>query len=171
VRRVVASPVPIDVIPARLISRLADRGVLVICGGGGGVPVVARDGWTEGIEAVVDKDLASALLAELVGADRFISLTDVPAVVDQYGTTFARGIRRAHPDELRSRQFTPGSMGPKVEAVMRFVERTGRTAAIGSLEEAAAVVAGEAGTQVGLEAGIEFYTALDSGPEANKAPR
>jgi carbamate kinase len=156
VRRVVASPEPKGIVQADLIRRLADQGVLVICAGGGGVPVADRDGWTEGIEAVVDKDLASALLAELIGADKFVSLTDVPAVVDGWGTPAARPIVRAHPDELRKRPFAAGSMGPKVESVCRFVEATGRSAAIGRLEDAGAVVAGDAGTQVDTRPGIEF---------------
>ncbi|MGF1667961.1 MAG: carbamate kinase [Acidimicrobiia bacterium] len=157
VRRVVASPEPQGIVQADLIGRLADQGVLVICAGGGGVPVVDHDGWTEGIEAVVDKDLASALLAQLIGAEMFISLTDVPAVVDRWGTDRARQIKRAAPDQLRSRSFAPGSMGPKVEAACRFLEATGGTAGIGRLEDAAEVVAGTVGTRVTSEPGIEFY--------------
>lgn len=157
VRRVVASPEPQGIVQADLIGRLADQGVLVICAGGGGVPVVDHDGWTEGVEALVDKDLASALLAQLIGAEMFLSLTDVPAVVDGWGTDGARQIERAGPGDLRSRSFAPGSMGPKVEAACRFVEATGGTAVIGCLDDAAGVVAGTAGTRVTPDPGIEFY--------------
>lgn len=157
VRRVVASPEPQGIVQADLIGRLVDDGVLVICAGGGGVPVVDHDGWTEGIEAVVDKDLASALLARLIGADRFVSLTDVAAVIDGWQTDSERPIRRASPTELRHRDFASGSMGPKVEAACRFVEATGRSAAIGRLEDAEAVVAGNSGTQITPDAGIEHY--------------
>lgn len=157
VRRVVASPEPRGIVQADLIGRLADQGVLVICAGGGGIPVVDHDGWTEGVEALVDKDLASALLAQLIGADMFLILTDVPGVSDGWGPGGARQIRRAGPDHLRSRRLAPESMEPKVEAACRFVEATGGMAAIGRLEDATEVVAGRAGTRVTPDSGIEFY--------------
>ena len=125
-RRVVASPEPREVVEIALVSRLVEAGTIVVCGGGGGIPV-ARDGAGvfEGVEAVIDKDLTSALIAESIGADTLILLTDVPAVSTDFGRPGAEVIRRATPDDLRSLDFAAGSMGPKVAAVCRFVERTG----------------------------------------------
>ena len=105
-------------------------------------------GRLRGVEAVVDKDLTAALLAESVSAGALLLLTDVPAVMDGYGTPQARPIRRATPAELRGRSFPPGSMGPKIEAACRFVEATGGIAAIGRLDDAAALLDGTAGTLV-----------------------
>ena len=120
-----------------------------MCAGGGGIPVVPDGpGRLRGVEAVVDKDLTAALLAESVGADALLLLTDVPAVIDGYGTAQARPIRQATPAELRGRSFPPGSMGPKIEAVCRFVEATGGIAAIGRLDDAAALLDGTVGTLV-----------------------
>jgi carbamate kinase len=148
-RRVVASPVPLRVVETRLIRKLLDAGAVVICAGGGGAPVVRnRLGELEGIEAVVDKDLTSGLLAEALDADLLILLTDVTAVETGYGTPAARPIHRAAAADLRALQLPAGSMGPKVEAVCRFVELTGATAAIGSLRDAAAILTGKAGTIV-----------------------
>jgi carbamate kinase len=148
-RRVVPSPIPLEIVELRTISVLLDARVVVICTGGGGVPVVrAPDGALHGVEAVVDKDLASALLAESVGADRLLLLTDVPAVQRAFGTPDASPITRATPAQLRRQSFAAGSMGPKVDAACRFVERTGRSATIGALQEAGAALTGSAGTQV-----------------------
>ena len=148
-RRVVASPGPLRVVETRLIRQLLDADVVVICAGGGGAPVVRnRLGELEGIEAVVDKDLTSGLLAEALDADLLVLLTDVAAVETDYGTPAARPIYRAAPADLRALQLPAGSMGPKVEAVCRFVELTGGTAAIGSLRDAAAILTGKAGTIV-----------------------
>jgi len=148
-RRVVASPQPLDVVELRTIQLLLDAGVTVVCAGGGGVPVVAdADGRLHGVEAVIDKDLSAALLAERLGASMLVMLTDVDAVVSGWGTPDAEPIHEAEPQVLRTMQFASGSMGPKVEAACRFVERTGGTAAIGSLANAAAVVSGETGTHV-----------------------
>lgn len=148
-RRVVASPEPRSVVELRAIRTLVDAGIVVVCGGGGGVPV-AHDGTgrLRGVEAVIDKDLASTVLAVALGADRLVLLTDVEGVVDGWGGPAAALIERATVAEMRRRSFAAGSMGPKVEAACRFVERTGRTASIGALEQAAAVVAGTAGTTV-----------------------
>ncbi|WP_020421655.1 carbamate kinase [Amycolatopsis sp. ATCC 39116] len=148
-RRVVPSPEPADVVELPLIRLIADSGTTVVCGGGGGVPVVAdEDGQLHGVEAVVDKDLTAALLASALQADALLLLTDVAAVEDGHGTAAARPIRHAHPAGLRTRTFPAGSMGPKVDAACRFVESGGALAAIGRLEEAAAVLAGRAGTTV-----------------------
>jgi carbamate kinase len=148
-RRVVASPEPIEVVEASVIRRLVDDGVVVVCAGGGGVPVHrSADGSLEGIEAVIDKDLTAALLAETLDADALLLLTDVDAVETAYGSPGSTPISRATVAQLRSSEFPAGSMGPKVEAACRFVERTGRIAAIGSLTDAVAVLAGRTGTQV-----------------------
>lgn len=150
-RRVVPSPRPLEIIEADLIEHLLDESIIVVCAGGGGVPVV-RDGSgaLHGVEAVIDKDLSAAVLAQRLGADRLIVLTDVPAVMLGFGTTQARAIRRTTPARLRELDLPAGSMGPKVEAVCRFVEGgpPGVAAGIGNLEEAAQLVNGEAGTYV-----------------------
>ena len=148
-RRVVASPMPLRIVETRLIRQLLDADVVVICAGGGGAPVVRnRHGELEGTEAVVDKDFTSGLLAEALDADLLLLLTDVAAVEAGYGTPQARPIYRATPADLRARGFPAGSMGPKVEAVCRFVELTGGTGAIGSLRDVDAILAGKAGTIV-----------------------
>jgi carbamate kinase len=148
-RRVVASPSPLRVVETRLIRQLLDSGVVVICAGGGGAPVVRnRLGELEGVEAVVDKDSATGLLAGALDADMLLVLTDVASVETDYGTPAARPIHRATPADLRALRFPAGSMGPKVEAVCRFVELTGGTAAIGSLREVDAILTGKAGTIV-----------------------
>ena len=136
-----------------MITLLASRGVTVVCAGGGGVPVVAdEEGGFRGVEAVVDKDLTAALLAQEVGADALLLLTDVAAVQDGYGTQDARPIRRANPAQLRGRlragAFPAGSMAPKVEAACRFAAATGGMAAIGRLGDARALLDGSAGTIV-----------------------
>jgi carbamate kinase len=148
-RRVVPSPEPAAIVELDVLRLLIDQGLTVVCAGGGGIPVVADDaGGLQGVEAVVDKDLTAALLAEAVEADALLLLTDVDAVIDGFGTPGARPIRRATPAELRARSFPAGSMGPKVEAACRFVEATGKVAAIGRLDAAAALLSGEAGTTI-----------------------
>ncbi len=148
-RRVVPSPQPLDIVEIRTIELLLQAGVVVICAGGGGVPVVADAGGDlHGVEAVIDKDLAAALLARRLGAEQLIMLTDVDTVVDGFGGPDPQPIVRATPAQLRARRFAAGSMGPKVEAACRFVEATGGAAAIGALSRAAAVAEGRAGTQV-----------------------
>ncbi|MDO5738978.1 MAG: carbamate kinase [Ornithinimicrobium sp.] len=150
-RRVVPSPQPREIIETRLIDGLLQQGAIVICAGGGGVPVVLTPGGDlHGVEAVIDKDLSAALLANRLGADRLLVLTDVPAVMEDYGTDRAREIRRATPEQLRALDLPAGSMGPKVEAVCRFVEEAGpgAAAAIGNLEQAEALLDGRAGTYV-----------------------
>ena len=123
--------------------------MIVICAGGGGVPVVrTASGQLRGVEAVVDKDLTAALLAQALGADALLLLTDVAAVQDAFGTPQARPIHRASPGELRARPFPAGSMGPKIEAACRFVTAGGKMAAIGQLADAEAMLRQEAGTIV-----------------------
>jgi carbamate kinase len=149
-RRLVASPEPIDVLELPVIRRLVTSGVVVICAGGGGIPVVVDEssGMIVGVDAVIDKDLASSLLAELLDADGLVLLTDVDGVFEGFGTPTARAIRRIDIDHLRAMRLDAGSMGPKAEACCRFVEATGRPAVIGSLADAEAVLRGERGTEV-----------------------
>jgi carbamate kinase len=147
-RRVVASPKPREILESNEIAFLAASAVLVICAGGGGIPVVReRGGALRGVEAVVDKDLASALLARTLRADRLLLLTDVDAVYRDYGRPEACAVARASPEALRAMSFAAGSMGPKVEAAAGFAE-AGGIAAIGRLEDAAALLTGTAGTQI-----------------------
>lgn len=148
-RRVVPSPEPTEIVELEDIRLLLDRGAIVICAGGGGIPVVRQPGGQlRGIEAVVDKDLTAAVLAAELGADAFLLLTDVPNVEIDYGTPTARPIRSASVAEMRSKSFAAGSMGPKVVAACRFVEHTGGEAAIGRLEDAALLLSGSAGTVI-----------------------
>lgn len=148
-RRVVASPVPRRILELEAIRRLRSDRRIVVCAGGGGIPVVVGgDGVMRGVEAVVDKDHSAALLAEGVGADGLVLLTDVAGVYEDFGTPRQRLIRSGTAEHLKGRSFAPGSMGPKVTAACRFVERTGGWAAIGALEEAAAIVSGAAGTLI-----------------------
>ena len=149
-RRVVPSPRPQRVVETRVIRALVESGTIVVCAGGGGVPVVRDEhtGRLRGVEAVVDKDQTAALLAEALDADALLLLTDVPAVVDHYGTPQATPIHRTTPAQLRSRDFPAGSMGPKVDAACRFVELTGNVAAIGALDSPAAMLRGTEGTVI-----------------------
>jgi carbamate kinase len=148
-RRVVASPRPKRVLELGVIEMLVRQGVIVICAGGGGIPVVRRaDDSLVGVEAVIDKDLASSLLARELQADAFLMLTDVDAVYLDWGKPGARRLRRVTPAELRRFAFAPGSMGPKVDAACEFVDATGRVAAIGRLQDAAVLLAGNAGSLI-----------------------
>ncbi|URN18295.1 MULTISPECIES: carbamate kinase [Streptomyces] len=148
-RRVVPSPRPQRVVETRLIRLLLDSGAVAVCAGGGGVPVIRDErGRLTGVEAVVDKDLTAALLAEALDADALLLLTDVPHVSLGYGTPDAEPVGRTTPAALRAHRFPAGSMGPKVDAVCRFAELTGGMAAIGALEDARAILDGAAGTVV-----------------------
>lgn len=147
-RRVVPSPEPRRIVELASVTHLLDSGAVVVCAGGGGVPVVRIGSCLKGVEAVIDKDLTAALLAEGLGADRLLMLTDVPYVERDWGLASATPIEVATPDELRRLSFAAGSMGPKVEAACRFVERAGGEAVIGSLAELGAVSRGEAGTRI-----------------------
>jgi carbamate kinase len=150
-RRVVPSPEPKRIFEIRPIRWLLEQGTIVICAGGGGIPtafVPDRERVLAGVEAVIDKDLASELLAREVAADLFVMATDVDGVYDGWGTADQRRIDRVSPAELRARDFAAGSMGPKVEAAIRFVEATGRRAAIGSLQDIEQIIGGRAGTIV-----------------------
>jgi carbamate kinase len=147
-RRVVASPVPHRVVEERAIRLLVDAGIVVICVGGGGIPVVVDAGGLRGVEAVVDKDAAAALFAARIGADALLLLTDVSAVCLDWGTPTEMPIRHTTVTELRAHQFAEGSMAPKVRAACDFVERTGGIAGIGALIDASAILRGDAGTYV-----------------------
>jgi carbamate kinase len=148
-RRVVPSPRPQRILELPVIELLAREGVIVVCAGGGGIPVVrSADGGYEGVEAVIDKDSAGALLATALHADAFLMLTDVDAVYAGWGTPEASPIRRASLRELEGRTFEAGSMGPKVEAACRFARASAGFAAIGALADAGRMLRGEAGTLV-----------------------
>jgi carbamate kinase len=148
-RRLVPSPEPRAITELRAIRLLVEAGVLVICAGGGGIPVaIDADGTLRGVEGVVDKDLTAALLARRLEVDLLLMLTDVDAVYLGWGTADEHPLREAVADQLREMGFAAGSMGPKVEAACRFVDGTGKAAAIGALDDAARIVAGEAGTRI-----------------------
>ena len=150
-RRVVPSPEPRRIFEIRPIRWLLDKDVVVICAGGGGIPTMYLPGADRilvGVEAVIDKDFATELLAREVGADVFVMATDVDGVYVGWGTPEQRRLERVTPSELRDLPFAAGSMGPKVEAAARFVETTGKRAAIGGLAEIEAILDGNAGTQV-----------------------
>jgi carbamate kinase len=150
-RRVVPSPEPKRIFEIRPIQWLLDKDVVVICAGGGGVPTMYEPDHEQvlvGVEAVIDKDFASELLAREVAADLFLMVTDVDGVYTGWGTPDQRKLEKTTPEELRRLDFAAGSMGPKVEAACRFVERTGGRAAIGGLAEIERIVEGTAGTQV-----------------------
>jgi len=150
-RRVVASPEPKQIFELDPIRWLVEKGTVVICAGGGGIPTVYLPDGTRtlvGIEAVIDKDLATELLARELGADIFVMATDAEGVYLDWGTPEQRLLGYVTPDELATHEFAAGSMGPKVEAAMRFVRKTGNRAAIGRLEDITEIAAGLAGTNV-----------------------
>jgi carbamate kinase len=150
-RRVVPSPEPQRILEIEPITWLLERGAVVICAGGGGIPTMipsSGPGGLVGVEAVIDKDLAGELLAEDVAADLFLMATDVDGVYLGWGTPEQRRLDRVTPTDLAGHQFAAGSMGPKVEAAARFASKTGGRAAIGSLADIAGIVAGNAGTSV-----------------------
>jgi carbamate kinase len=162
-RRVVPSPSPRHIYGLEPVEWLLDHDCVVVCAGGGGIPVMHTDEPVPagrrlvGVEAVIDKDLASALLAKELHADVLAIVTDVDAVYTDWGTPGAAAIRRASPEALAATQFASGSMGPKVKAARTFVTETGGLAAIGSIADAAALVRGEAGTVIApTAAGLEL---------------
>ena len=148
-RRVVASPKPKRIFEIRPIKWLLDKGSIVICAGGGGIPTMyGEDGKLKGIEAVIDKDLCSALLAEQLDADLLVIATDVNAAFVDWGQPTQKAILQAHPDDLEKLGFAAGSMGPKVQAACEFARHTGKVAVIGSLADIEAIVQGKAGTRI-----------------------
>ncbi len=158
-RRVVPSPLPKRIFQIRPIKWLIEKGTVVICAGGGGIPTMYDDNkQLHGVEAVIDKDLATELLAREVEADLFISATDADAVYLDWGTDQQRAIKCASPSAMSAKAFAAGSMGPKVEAACQFVEKTGKSAAIGSLADLDAIVAGKAGTTISPDVSeLEFH--------------
>ncbi len=159
-RRVVASPEPKRIFELRPMKWLLEKHTILIAAGGGGIPT-AYDPNAErklvGVECVIDKDLATELLARELGADLYVMLTDADAVYVDWGKPTQRAIRRASPDALSAMSFAAGSMGPKVEAACRFVRNTGQRAAIGDLADLSGIIAGEAGTTVaGDHSGIAY---------------
>ena len=148
-RRVVASPRPKRIFEIRPIKWLLEKSSIVICAGGGGIPTMyGEDGKLKGIEAVIDKDLCSSLLASQLEADLLVIATDVNAAFIDYGKPTQKAIGQAHPDEIEKLGFAAGSMGPKVQAACEFARKTGKTAVIGSLSDIEAIVQGSAGTRI-----------------------
>ncbi|WP_025121615.1 MULTISPECIES: carbamate kinase [unclassified Serratia (in: enterobacteria)] len=147
-RRVVPSPEPKKILDIEAINLLLAKNHIVICNGGGGVPMVASNEGMVGSEAVIDKDLASALLAEALDADHLVILTDADAVYQHWGTPQQKAIRSATTKELAPMAVADGSMGPKIMAVSRFVQRSGKVAHIGALADIESVLAGTAGTLI-----------------------
>ena len=151
-RRVVASPEPHRIFELRPIHWLLEKGTVVICAGGGGIPTIYNKyGKLEGVEVVIDKDRASSLLAFELEADVLIMATDTEGVFQDWGTINEKIISKTTPEEIRRYQFDKGSMGPKVEAACSFVERSGQRAVIGSLKDIKEMVDGTAGTQFTLK--------------------
>jgi len=151
-RRIVPSPEPLEILDIRSIEQLLHVGAIVVAAGGGGIPMIRRDGRLDGVEAVLDKDLTGALLAWTLHAESFVIATDVQAAATGFATTGQEWIGAVSParlrELLRAGQFAPGSMAPKVEAAVRFVEHTGRRAVITSLDSLRAGLDGAAGTIV-----------------------
>jgi len=148
-RRVVPSPEPLRILELAAIRQLVTAGAVVVCAGGGGIPVtVTPQGIVRGVEAVIEKDYAAALLAREIGATALLLLTDVDAAYEAWGTNFKRPIRETMPELLRKISFAPGSMMPKIEAACRFVKAGGGFAGIGLLEDAALILEGSRGTLV-----------------------
>lgn len=150
-RRVVPSPQPKRIVENDAIRALISRDHLVICNGGGGVPVVEKADGYHGIEAVIDKDLSAALLASQIHADALLILTDADAVYLDWGNPTQRPLAQVTPELLREMQFDAGSMGPKVTACAEFVSHCRGIAGIGSLADGQAILAGEKGTLIRCE--------------------
>lgn len=147
-RRVVPSPVPRRILDSKVVDLLLNHGIVVVCAGGGGVPIVRRQDELLGVEAVIDKDRASALLAKELHADMFAMVTDVDAIYVDYGKPSQRALGTISPAELAGYAFPAGSMGPKVESACDFAQATGNRTVIGSLSNVAGLVNGTAGTTV-----------------------
>ena len=159
-RRVVPSPEPKRIFELRPIKWLLEHETIVIAAGGGGIPTMYEPGkhrTLAGVECVIDKDLASELLARDLDADLFIMLTDAEAVYTDWGKPTQKAIRRASPSALSAMSFAAGSMGPKVDAACRFAAATGKKAAIGALADLGKIIAGEAGTTVSSKESAIVY--------------
>jgi carbamate kinase len=153
-RRVVPSPVPRRIVEIRPVEWLLAQDSVVICAGGGGIPTMYPKGTRTlvGVEAVIDKDRASAVLARDLRADLLVIATDVDAVYLDWGKPAQRSVVSAHPDALDPRLFPAGSMGPKVEAAAQFARASGQPAVIGSLEQLSSILAGHGGTRISVQA-------------------
>jgi carbamate kinase len=149
-RRVVPSPLPHKILEIDTLKSLSNSGFLVICAGGGGIPVVQKEGQYQGIAAVIDKDFTSSLLAEALNADRLMILTDVSNVMLEWDTPTAKAIKKIKASELEQLTFTTGSMAPKVLAACQFVKHTQKIAHIGLLSEAEAMLNEMAGTVISV---------------------
>ncbi|NAW57263.1 MULTISPECIES: carbamate kinase [unclassified Vibrio] len=147
-RRVVPSPQPTGIIEHDAITRLIDEGHLVICTGGGGIPVKRENGKLVGVEAVIDKDMSAAFLAKQLNADALLILTDADAVYLDWGTPTQQALRHTTPSELAQYQFDAGSMGPKIEASCEFIRQGGKVVGIGALEDGLRILHGQAGTNI-----------------------
>lgn len=148
-RRVVASPKPVNIFGLEPLKTLIDNKYIVVCGGGGGIPTWVDDkGKQHGAEAVIDKDLATALLATLIDADLFVIATDVDGAYLDWGKPEQKRIALAAPDAALAFGFASGSMGPKIEAAANFAKATGKDAVIGALADIEQIVAGKAGTRI-----------------------
>lgn len=158
-RRVVPSPLPKRIFEIRPVKWLLEKGSVVICAGGGGIPTYYDEQHNlRGVEAVIDKDLCSALLAENVEADMLIIATDVSAVFVNWGEADQKAVAFAHPDAIKAEDFPAGSMGPKVQAAVNFARNSGKDAVIGSLSDIADIVKGKAGTRISRTCeGIGYY--------------
>jgi carbamate kinase len=152
-RRVVPSPIPKRIFETRPVEWLLAQGCVVICAGGGGIPTMYLKGTRTlvGVEAVIDKDRASAVLAEGLDADLLVIATDVDAAYLDWGTPKERAIAAAHPDTIRDLDLAAGSMGPKVEAAAAFASATGHQCVIGALDQLPAILAGTSGTRVAVD--------------------
>lgn len=160
-RRVVPSPQPKRIFEIRPIKWLLEKGTIVTCAGGGGIPTMYQKGANRklvGVEAVIDKDLCSELLARELEADLFVMLTDADAVYEDWGKPTQRAIRRTTPKEMEGKAFAAGSMGPKVEAACRFAKTTGKLAAIGALPDLARIIEGSAGTTISSQGDGTVYS-------------
>lgn len=146
IRRVVPSPTPLKILDSDAIQTLMDAGHTVICCGGGGIPVMKHGEGYKGTEAVIDKDLTAAVLAQAINADHLLILTDADAVYEHWGTPQARALRHTTIAELTPFSAPDGAMGPKAAAVIQFVKQTGNSAFIGALKDAPQILAGEKGT-------------------------
>jgi carbamate kinase len=151
-RRVVASPKPVAIVEQREIKKLIDMDFIVICCGGGGIPVIRKERKFRGVEAVIDKDLASSILAREIKADIFVIASDVMGAAINWGQSDQKMLRRTPLAEMKQYvkegQFPAGSMGPKVEAVMQFVKATGNRSVICQLDDIEKAIAGQAGTEI-----------------------
>ncbi|MCL4114338.1 carbamate kinase [Vibrio lentus] len=147
-RRVVPSPRPTGIVEHDAITQLIDAGHLVICTGGGGIPVKKENGKLVGVEAVIDKDMSAAFLAKQLDADALLILTDADAVYLDWGKPTQHALRSTTPNELAKFTFDAGSMGPKIEASCEFIQQGGKVVGIGALEDGLQILQGQAGTNI-----------------------